>query len=110
MFAVRTLAVLALSAFLPAAEHDALAVSANIQQRHMTIGTIADPIFVAPDSEEIAGYTRCGDSATWTGHYLAAEAFRYNVTRDPGALYNAWTALMGLRTLVYVTGNGLLAR
>jgi hypothetical protein len=52
------------------AEADALAISANIQARHLPFGTILDPIFTAPDSNGIAGYTRCGDSAIWTGHYL----------------------------------------
>ncbi len=44
-------------------------------------GTVLDPIFAGPASNQIVGYTRCGDSAIWTGHYLAAEAFRYQVTR-----------------------------
>jgi hypothetical protein len=95
---------------LSGAERDALAISANIQQRHLPFGTILDPINVAADSDQVRGYTRCGDSAIWTGHYLAAEAYRYSVTRDPAALYNAWNALMGLRLLVNVTGNNLLAR
>jgi hypothetical protein len=51
---------------------DALAISANIQGRHMPFGTILDPIFASPASNDIIGYTRCGDSALWTGHYLAA--------------------------------------
>jgi hypothetical protein len=97
-------------ALLPAAEKDALRISERIQQVHLPFNTVADPIFAAPDSEEIRYYTRCGDSAIWTGHYLAAEAYRYAVTRDPAALANAWRALSGLRTLIYVTGSDLLAR
>ena len=93
-----------------AGEADALAISANIQARHVPFGTIVDPIFTAPNSDEIAYYTRCGDSAIWTGHYLAAESFRYKVTRDPAALDNASRALAGLELLVNVTGNDLLAR
>ena len=60
--------------------------------------------------DEIACYTRAGDSAIWTGHYLAAEAFRYAVTRDPEALEYAWTAVRGIKRLVDVTGNDMLAR
>jgi hypothetical protein len=100
--------LLALSAF--AAEKDALSISETIRLRHLPFGAVVDPIFTAPDSEQVAGYTRCGDSAIWTGHYLAAEAYRYKVTRDPGALANAWSALTGLRLLVNVTGTNLLAR
>ncbi len=93
-----------------AAESDALAISANIQARHTPFGTILDPIFSAPDSDQIAGYTRCGDSAIWTGHYLAAEAFRYRVTHSADALANAKRALDGLTLLTDVTGINLLAR
>ena len=58
-----------------AAEGDALSILANIQARHLPYGAILDPIFALTDSDQISGYTRCGDSALWTGHYLAAEAF-----------------------------------
>ena len=103
-------AALLLTSSLSAAAVDADFIDTNIQRRHMPFGAILDPIFTASTSDQIKGYTRCGDSAIWTGHYLAAEAFRYKVTRDPAALANAWTALEGLRHLVYVTGGGLLAR
>jgi hypothetical protein len=89
---------------------DALAISANIQARHLPFGTVLDPIFSSPASNDIVGYTRCGDSAIWTGHYLAAESFRYKVTGDPNALANARKALAGIQTLVDATGTGLLAR
>lgn len=69
-----------------------------------------DPMFTAPDSNEIQTYTRCGDSAIWTGHFLAAESFRYAVTKDPDALNNIKTALYGIRVLLDATGNDLLAR
>ena len=69
-----------------AAEADALAITANIQARHLPYGAILDPIFTLTNSDQIAGYTRCGDSALWTGHYLAAEAFRYKVTAGAGRI------------------------
>ena len=93
-----------------ASEADAIAISQNIRARHMPFGTIMDPIFATPDSEEIVGYTHCGDSAIWTGHYLAAEAFRYNVTRTPDALDNVRAALVGLEGLLDVTGTNPLSR
>jgi hypothetical protein len=55
-------------------------------------------------------FTHCGDSAIWTGHYLAAEAFRYNVTRDPKALENVRVALAGIESLLDVTGTNSLSR
>jgi uncharacterized protein (TIGR03437 family) len=93
-----------------AAEADALAITANIQARHLPFGTILDPIFTLTDSDQIASYTRCGDSALWTGHYLAAEAFRYKVTQAPDALNNVKGAIAGLKSLADVTGTNLLAR
>ena len=93
-----------------AAESDANAITANIVARHIPYGTIMDPLFTAPDSDDIQTYTRCGDSAIWTGHFLAAESFRYAVTKDPDALNNVKTALYGIRVLLDATGNDLLAR
>ena len=98
-----------------ASEPDAITISNNIQRFHMPYGTILAPVFASsnpasPDFLTVVGYTRAGDSATWTGHYLAAEAFRYQVTRSPDALANAWAALRGIRSLIDVTGNGVLAR
>lgn len=93
-----------------ASEADALAISANIQARHMPFGTILDPVNASPASDQIVGYTRCGDSALWTGAYLAAEAFRYRVTQSADALKNVKTALAGLKALADVTGDNRLAR
>jgi hypothetical protein len=92
------------------AEADAIAISNTIQQRHMPNGTIIDPVFASPSSQTIVAYTRGGDSATWTGHYLAAEAFRFKVTGSQDALANVWKALKGIRALRVVTGTDLLAR
>ena len=72
--------------------------------------TILDPVDDSSTSDTIVGYTHAGDSAIWTGHYLAAEAFRYQVTRSPDALANVTRAIAGLKGLADVTGNNLLAR
>src|SRR5437870_8593996 len=107
----RTLFIAALCALpLCGAEADALAISANIQQLHLPYGGILDPVFAAPDSDQIVGYSRCGDSAIWTGHYLAAESFRYKVTRSADALANVVKAERALRALVDVTGTDPLSR
>lgn len=105
-------ALLLATTLLPAeaSEVDAFAISANIRARHMPYGTILDPIFAAPGSQHIVSYTRCGDSAIWTGHYLAAEAFRYKVTGSPDALANVKAAVAGIKSLADVTGINLLAR
>jgi hypothetical protein len=94
----------------PPSEAAALAISANIRAKHMPFGTILDPMYAAPASDEIIGYTHCGDSALWTGAYLAAEAFRYGVTRSPDALTRVKAALSGLKVLSDLTGDNRLAR
>ncbi len=93
-----------------ASERDARSVSDNIQKRHLPYGTILDPVFASPGSDEIVSYARAGDSAIWTGHYLAAEAFRYRVTASPDAFNSLKKAIASLRALVDVTGTDLLAR
>jgi hypothetical protein len=106
------LLLLVMAAVVPAqaSEQDALSISANIQNLHLPHGTIIDPMFSSPTSNEITRYTRGADSAIWTGHYLASEAFRYRVTGSPAALANVWKALGGIRALTDVTGTNLLAR
>ncbi len=103
--------MLAYAAPARAAESDALAISAKIQARHMPFGlTVLDPVDDSSTTARIVGYTHAGDSAIWTGHYLAAEAFRYQVTRSPDALANVTRAIAGLKGLADITGNNLLAR
>ena len=71
MFRLRILICLAITT-LPAAgsEADALAISAKIQARFLPFGTILEPVYASATSDQIAGYTDCGDSALWTGAYL----------------------------------------
>lgn len=95
---------------LRAAEADALALSRRLLERHLPFGTVIDPVHAGPDSDEIVSYTRCGDSAIWTGHWLAAEAFRFNVTRSAEALEAVKLGVRGLNRLVTVTGTNVLAR
>jgi hypothetical protein len=111
----------------PLAERAAVAISDDIHYvdrgtglpRHLPYGTIADPIFASGDPGDVASFTRVvgynhtGDSAIWTGHYLAAEAFRYRVTGSATALRNVRQALDGLDALASLTGAaqpGPLAR
>jgi hypothetical protein len=113
LVAIFALLVCASAAFgqqQPPSEAAALAISANIRATHMPFGSILDPVYAAPANNVITGYTHCGDSALWTGAYLAAEAFRYSVTRSPDALTSVKAALSGLQALSAVTGDNRLAR
>jgi len=102
------LVLLPLAAFC--AESDALAIEAVIQARHLPYGGILDPVLSMSDSPQVVDYARCGDSAIWTGHYLAAEAFRYNVTRSNDAFGNIENAISAIDNLINVTGGNVLAR
>ena len=52
-----------------------------------------------------------GDSAFFTGHYLASQSFRYAVTRDSAALESVRHTLSGIEALLAVNDfRGLLAR
>lgn len=69
-----------------------------------------------------ATYGREADSAIWTGHYLAAEAFRYAATSSPDALARVRQTIAGIGRLFTVADaavegakigpaeNGLLSR
>jgi hypothetical protein len=83
-------------------------ITAAIIARHMPYGTLADPGFKSsnPASAKyttIVSYNRTGDGAIWTGHYLAAQAFRYAVTQSSDALTAVRAALNGVQSLVDVT-------
>ena len=97
---------------LPAAfcaEQDALAIDSVIQARHLPYGSIIDPV-LSPDLSQVISYTRCGDSAIWTGHYMAAEAYRYKVTGSAQALANINNAIQAIKNMIDVTGTDLLSR
>lgn len=82
----------------------------RVVERHMPWSIVLDPVTAAHDSDEIVSYTRCGDSAIWTGHYLASQAYRWNVTRHPQARENIMRSLNGIRKLLDVTSREVLAR
>ncbi|MFN2637440.1 MAG: hypothetical protein ABR585_10470 [Gemmatimonadaceae bacterium] len=98
-------------------EADAVAISQNIQANHWPYHTLLNPRYLSgdpasPDFMILApsGYTQAADNAIWTGHYLAAESFRYSVTHSDEALANIRKAVNGITALIDVTGTDLLAR
>lgn len=111
---------------LPVTEADAVAISDDIQgidpstglRRHLPWGTIADPIYASGDPANadftrVVSFNHAGDAAIWTGHYLAAEAFRYSVTKSADARDDLERAVDGIVNLAAVTAPAkpdLLAR
>jgi hypothetical protein len=109
-FAFSVLVLASTAAAGPSFETQALRISENIREQHLPFGTVVSPMYESAESSGIATYTRCGDSAIWTGHWLAAESFRYAVTGTDEALRNAQVALEGVHRLVRLTGGRVLAR
>jgi hypothetical protein len=107
---LRSLIVLLVPIAAFCAEKDALAIDAVIQARHVPYGGILDPMLSLPDLSQVVDYTRCGDSAIWTGHYLAAEAFRYKVTGSADALNNINQTISAINNMINVTGGNVLSR
>jgi hypothetical protein len=98
-------------------ESAALEIDRIIQERHWPYHTLLNPRFVTGDSTSPdfmtlapSGYTQAADNAIWTGHYLAAESFRYRVSGSADALANARKALAGITALIDITGTDVLAR
>lgn len=50
------------------------------------------------------------DSAIWTGHYLAAESFRYAATQSPDALARVKQVLEGVQRLFWVTQDAAVSK
>jgi hypothetical protein len=92
----------------------ALEISNDIQTVNTPYGGIliafmSDPTYGQGVPLHWDGYA---DSAIWTGHYLAAESFRYAVTKDPLALANAGKALAAIEDMLDAEnpGGGHLCR
>jgi hypothetical protein len=95
-------------AFAAPTQADADAISSNIRALHMPYGTLADPGFASADPTSsdyttVVSYNRTGDGAIWTGHYLAAESYRYAATQSGDALAAVHKALDGVQSLLDVT-------
>lgn len=95
---------------LRADDATALAIGKQIQAAHTPFGLLFDVVYTDADSRERLGYIGYGDAALWTGLYLAADAYRYAVTRSPDALASARRSLVAIDRLSRISGDGLLAR
>lgn len=95
----------------PAPGFDLAAVAAEIEaaiRPHTPYGAVLS--LDAPHLGQLrGGYSIEADSAIWTGHYLAAEAFRYAATGTPEALARVEEVLAGLERLFEVTGDAVVA-
>ena len=101
-------------------------IDAKARRDHLPHGTLLEAVMDTPAHDSwldayrnggtgnpgtVVGYAGGGDSAIWTGHYLASQAFRYHQTGAPAALDNVRHALEGVGRLLDINGgSGLLAR
>lgn len=87
-------------------------IEEEIKKIHLPFDTIVEVVFDKPSGGKVVGYAGgYGDSAIWSGHYLAAEAFRCAVTEEKTALENVQRVLGGITRLIYVAGEpGRLTR
>ena len=74
----------------------------GISATHMPFGTVFSIDYPSTQSSPLSdqrpfSYGLEADSTIWTGHYLAAEAFRYAKTHDRDALTRVQTLIAGIR-------------
>ncbi|MCK5799228.1 MAG: hypothetical protein KAI47_18680 [Deltaproteobacteria bacterium] len=85
--------------------------NAWIRAHHLLGGTIGDVHFKTAALKTPAAYHGIGDSAIWTGTYLAAEALRLEVTGSKDALHNVEGLVDAVHRLLAANGHrGYLSR
>jgi len=89
-----------------ARQHDAW-----IRDFHLPSGSITNTVFSDTSYTDAIAFRDHGDSAEWTGVYLAGQALRLKVTGSPDAERQAQTLVESIHRLFSVTGiRAMLAR
>ncbi len=90
----------------------ALLYSKNFQEFHApAFGCSVEVEFTSEKDRTVRAYHDLGDSTIWTGNYVAAESYRYAVTRDPEAKAFGLRGVACLLAMEEVTGKpGFIAR
>lgn len=82
-----------------------------LKDGHLPYGQVVDVWWDSHDRNSPVMYDTVGDSACWTGHYLAALACRYAATSDPATLQDIDDVLDAFDMLTQITGrSGVIAR
>jgi hypothetical protein len=85
--------------------------NAWLREHHLPGGTVADAYFTDAGHTQVAAWHGVGDSAIWTGSYLAGEALRLEVTGSPDAEKNVEQLVEAIHRLFQVNGHvGYLSR
>jgi len=89
----------------------AVFVEENYQAYHSVNGIIWQGVFAGPEDTHPSLFGTGGDSAIFTGFYLAAAVYRFLVTRDEADLDIVFQTVRGLHILTHVSGTpGVIAR
>jgi hypothetical protein len=85
--------------------------NAWLRKHHLPGGTVSDTYFADATHSQVVAYHGTGDSAIWTGSYLAAEALRLMETGSPDAEANVQKMVEAIHRLFEVNGHtGYLSR
>ena len=97
---------------LSAGMHDrARKYHAWTRKHHLPNGTMSDTRFATTALKKPVSYHGTGDSAIWTGSYLAAEALRLKVTGAPDARASVRRLVEAIHRLFEITKHkGFMAR
>lgn len=76
-----------------------------IRKHHLPGGTISDLMFTDTQYTRVSAYVGTGDSAIWTGSYLAAEALRLMTTGSDEAEASVESLVEAIHRLFEVTGH-----
>ncbi len=80
-------------------------IHAVLRRRHVREGLVGELALNKPGDLAAGAVQPSSDNdGLWTSLYVAAEAFRYAVTKDPEARRNAWQSLQAMMFLEKVTG------
>ncbi len=83
----------------------------RVQKRHVRWGMTSDSILQTPGDLSTNKTVSSDNDGLWTQMYIAAEAFRYAVTKAPDARANAKVGLEAMLRLEQITGiSGFHAR
>ena len=83
----------------------------NAKYHHPYYGGMVAVTFRDVNYQHVSYYSSIGDSCIWTGTYLASQAMKYKVTKDPKAKENILKSVRALHGYLHVTNtSGYIAR
>jgi len=85
--------------------HKAERYLARCQANHMPHGLVADLWWRDFERGAVDRLEGIGDSAAWTGHYLAALALKYAATKEAGPLEDIQATLDKFEVLITISGR-----